>query len=63
MKLLCKHKWEVLSDLYTKSPIERAVSIGLEEFKGAGSDFYLATHETIVTCPKCGKIKRYVERV
>lgn len=64
--IFCKHKWELLSEITTISTFEASLqaikTAALAEVKippqlcdGERK------HIQIVTCPKCGKLKRFVE--
>jgi hypothetical protein len=65
--MFCKHKWSILSETITKSTFDLA----METLKGAGhtSDFTLPgqlckgerRHIQVITCDKCGRLKRFVE--
>lgn len=61
MKLFCKHEWEVLSEIVTKSKmahLSELIRRAPNEFDNAMLE---RKHIQIVTCKKCGAIKRYVE--
>lgn len=67
--MFCKHDWEVLSAEVTKSKFESS----LEALKAAGADSALdiphqlcgadRKHIQLVSCKRCGKLKRFVERI
>ena len=63
MKLFCNHKWTVLSDTVTKSACEIAKESGVLKIDDAPDNFYARKHIQIVTCDKCGKIKRWSEDI
>lgn len=55
--MLCKHNWELLSETVTESQAEQAKKIGCESVFTSQFDKKLIQ---IVTCKKCGKLKRFV---
>ncbi len=58
----CNHEWEVINEMVSKSPVEREPR--LESIEGPDArDMFLRTVIQIVTCKKCGKLKRYVTKV
>lgn len=65
--MLCKHEWEVLSETTTKSKFEHAMS----QFGTGATELNIPhqmccaerKHIQIVTCKKCGKLKRFVETI
>ena len=60
--IFCKHNWKVLSETRTESIAERAIKNGMR-IKRCSSDDLKQTLVQIVTCDKCGKIKRYVKKI
>ena len=60
--MFCKHKWETLSEKTTKSQVEHARECGLILTKGGG-DVLERKYIQVVTCTKCGKLKRFVESI
>ena len=68
MKLFCKHKWEILTETTTKSKFEITAEVSN---LSSSSDFTVPwqladasrKHIIVVTCPKCGKIKKFVENI
>lgn len=60
--MFCKHNWKILSEIRTDSIVDRAIKNGMH-IKRCSSDDLKQTLVQIVTCEKCGKIKRYVSEV
>ena len=61
LKLLFhEHEWEVLSETTTESKVEQVKRLGLEITHGCFRDCE-KKHITILTCKKCGKLKRFME--
>lgn len=61
--MFCKHKWKILSETTTKSKMEHAKDLG-ESFTGRLHERFLKRYFIqILTCEKCGKLKRYVEKI
>jgi len=60
--MFCKHKWLTLSETITKSKIEHAKEIGLIVTKGHSFDLE-RKHIQVLSCEKCGKLKRFVEEI
>lgn len=65
--MFCKHQWKILSEKTTKSRFELAI----EAIRGNTRETDLP-HQfcdtsrkfiQIVTCLKCGKLKRFVEEI
>lgn len=56
--MFCKHEWKVLSETTTESQMELAVRLGAVKLKNPSS---YRQHIQIVTCSKCGKLKRFTE--
>lgn len=56
--IFCKHDWQLLSEIVTESNAEQAKRIGLKNVKG----FFVFDRKLvqIVTCKKCGKLKKFV---
>ena len=66
MKVFCKHEWKLVSETTTKSKFEHAASnldfsAGVE-IKG-GMCCTDRKFIQIVSCDKCGKLKRFVEEI
>ena len=63
--MFCKHEWCILSEKTTESTLQQA--------KGLGMDIRITEHTSltvwerkyiqIVTCKKCGALKRFVETI
>lgn len=60
--MFCKHKWEILSEITTKSKVEHAVELGMK-IKRSSEDVCERKHIQVITCSKCGKLKRFVENI
>jgi len=58
----CKHNWKVLTETKEKSPIEKMVEVGVFRYRGF-EDIEYGKYICIVTCIKCGKIKKFVETI
>ncbi|MCK5606767.1 hypothetical protein KAR91_32995 [Candidatus Pacearchaeota archaeon] len=58
----CKHNWKILHSEISESMMEQAVRLGGEITEGNASIFTKKSIQ-IVTCDKCGKIRKYVEEV
>ncbi len=58
----CKHEWEILSEKITESQLEhymKVVKLGnIKSMSGTMAERKLIQ---ILTCNKCGKLKRFVE--
>lgn len=63
--IFCKHKWAILSEITTKAPFEVAVeALSSREGKCTIPHQMSITDRKviqIVSCEKCGKIKKFVE--
>jgi hypothetical protein len=69
MSIFCRHDWKILSDTTTKSKFEIAV----ETIKSSVSKDKVKLpwqlcdgerkHIQIVSCSRCGKLKRFVEKI
>lgn len=69
--MLCKHKWELISETTTKSKFENACEAidvnTMKNYENIKIPHQLSCserkHIQIVTCSKCGKLKRFVENI
>lgn len=61
--MFCKHKWVILSETVTKSRLEVFSDNGVTEISGTGLNPASRKHIQIITCEKCGKLKRFVENI
>jgi len=63
--MFCKHQWKILSEVKTQSKVELLKDIGVS-IKSSG-DYIVEVlgrkFIQIVSCEKCGKLKRFVERI
>ena len=66
IKLFCKHEWKIVSEITTKSRFEVATT-QLNNTKPKTIPWQLCDarrkHIQIVTCDKCGKLRRFVETI
>lgn len=58
-KILCIHHWEILSEKVMESQIECLYRLGFAVKRG-GSDMATRDLIQILTCRKCGGLKKYV---
>ena len=67
MSMFCKHEWKVLSETTTESQAEQFARLSGYFIKPKNSgQLELLTarkHICVVTCTKCGKLKRFVEGI
>lgn len=67
MNLFCKHEWKILSEKTTESKMEHFAKITNKyqppSFMEQYNDMTTRKHICIVTCTKCGKLKRFVEEI
>jgi hypothetical protein len=65
--MFCKHKWTIMSETVTKSKFECAIStINIAEGKTTVPHQMCCADRKfiqIVSCEKCGKLKRFVENI
>ena len=66
--MFCKHDWSVLSETVTKSKFESAMEALSQRCDGRVSVPHQMScaerkHIQIVTCSKCGELKRFVEYI
>ena len=65
--MMCKHNWELLSETITKSKFETAVDAIRDRATSLNIPWQMShadrKHIQIVTCKKCGKLKRFVEDI
>jgi len=59
--MFCKHKWKILSETLHKSKAEYANTLGFRS-SGISFDFDRVLIQ-VLTCEKCGKLKRYKETI
>ena len=65
-KLFCKHDWEVLSDITTKSQIEHIMDVApnISNYSYPGyCNLALRKRILIYKCNKCGKLEKLVEKI
>ena len=62
MVFFCKHEWSILSETVTDCKAKALTDLGIAHAKGiidpADRKFI-----QIVTCDKCGKLKRFVNNI
>ena len=61
--MFCKHIWVILSETTTKSAIEVLHETGQAPKTLTGTEWFERKHIQIVSCGKCGKLKRFCENV
>jgi hypothetical protein len=65
--MFCKHKWEILSETVTKSKFEVAINtLNIPAGKAAIPHQMCCAERKviqIITCVKCGKLKKFVENI
>jgi len=60
--MFCKHEWKVLSTEVTESQIEMLNRV-IPGTSKAYTSMFERKHIQIVSCDKCGKLKRFVEKI
>jgi ribosomal protein L32 len=60
--MFCKHAWKILSEETTKSRVEVCQESGVLKLSNL-CDAVDRKFIQIVTCQKCGKLKRFVEDI
>lgn len=61
MKWFCKHEWKMISETITRSEAEVIAEIpNLKSINGC--DFGRKIIQ-VVSCTKCGKLERFVDRI
>lgn len=68
MKLFCKHEWKKISESTTQSKFEHSISVSQSVSQGVKSlPHQLVCAERkfiqVFSCEKCGKIKRFIEKI
>ncbi len=66
--MFCKHEWSILSETTTKSKFEHVMQVASDSGTSSGSIPYQMCNADrkliqIVSCSKCGKLKRFVTEV
>ena len=61
IKLFCRHEWDIVSEGFFKSNVERLSEKGLTRFQYLQTDLQ-GTHIAIVKCDKCGTVKKFVTK-
>lgn len=65
--MFCKHNWKVLSEITTESLAEKVYKMtgqtGTSNTIGGMLEVHSKKLIQIVTCTKCGKLKRFVEKI
>ena len=56
--MFCKHDWQVLSEVVTKSEFE--LLLGMENLTSVKNASNSKTIVQIISCKKCGKLKKFV---
>ena len=61
--LFCKHKWSLVVDETLPSPMSELGKLGyVKKFKGGDCTLLKKTHIVVMSCDKCGKVFKSVER-
>ena len=60
LNIFCKHKWKMLSEVVTKSQLELMSELGK---RGELYNPFERKVIHILSCEKCGKLKKYVEKL
>lgn len=62
--MFCKHKWDLVSEVTTKSKAEDLRNLGNLEIYGRSLQ-HLSNRKFIqlLKCDSCGKLKRFVENI
>ena len=69
MRLFCNHKWNIISDVTTESKFQHAVKSARENGVAGKTNIphqmcdAERKHIQILSCEKCGKLNRFVERL
>jgi len=64
MSIFCKHEWKLISETTTRAAIEVLGSVGMPfHIDKGGPHFTERKHIQLVQCDKCGKLKRFVEKL
>lgn len=62
--MFCKHKWTILSETTTESLAEKAAKHNLTPRAGTVNPYAFSKKLIqIVSCSKCGKLKKFVEDI
>lgn len=65
--MFCKHEWQVLSETVTKSKFEVTMELMSPTYGNVNLPHQLIDanrkHIQVFTCSKCGKLKRFVEKI
>jgi hypothetical protein len=61
----CKHDWKILSEITSDSKMETMQKTGVTHIEGVGdmAEMCEKTIVQIVSCTKCGVIKKFVTKV
>lgn len=62
MQLFCRHDWEKQSDTVIRAMPEELLS-KLSKINGSSSMLLAVKHVVILTCKKCGKVYKSVEKL
>lgn len=60
--MFCKHDWKILSEVTTESRLETLSKLGIKINEAPWSAMKKKFIQ-IVACSKCGKLKRFVEKL
>jgi len=60
--MFCKHKWEILTETTTKSRLQQIREVGIEPAEIYDSNL-ASKFIQVFACEKCGKLKRFIEKL
>ena len=60
--MFCRHDWKMISETTTKSRVEVLRECGCSSLKGLFEPVN-RKHIQVFSCEKCGKLKRFVEKI
>ncbi len=63
MRLFCSHKWTVLCEKTTESKVEHLKKMGYTERGDVDHSIMGRKFINILSCDKCGKIKKLVTEI
>jgi len=59
MSIFCKHKWKILSETVTESPLEQSHRLGLLIKSSVNGHVFTKRYITICACEQCGKLQQF----
>lgn len=60
--MFCKHNWKLLKETMTPSRLALAKDLGVTSVKNLDCALD-RKYIQVFTCPKCGKFKRFIEKL